>query len=445
MYHSITSICVPVRFVQHPGAQLTLKPLFFEVPLVETNPLFTGRQWLLEELENIVKGSSPGVLVSGSPGTGKTALVLQLVEHSCFGRRRDQCLREEGCDVIDEIERPSSVSSMETNLRRTNDKIRDLASHVVAYHFCQADNNSTCLVPDLIHSLAAQLCQAPQLISYREYLLSEPHLQGSLSQRECTVDPDLALSRGIIEPLLSLRKSGRLPEINMVILIDAVCEAEYHRPDRGDTIASFLTRHAPNFPSWLKIVCTVRTQLRECAKQLPYTRISLDKCTNDSTGSNITRDLADYIGYRLANSPAIQTNVTASINGKAESSCGANQTRFASHLLALAGGSFLFAKLTLDLIESGHLVAKSASYKVLPVSLAQIFQLHFNLRFPTGTSFDKVQPLLGVCLAALYPLTLTEMYYSVNSLYTDHFVSWEDFLQRFKASIHFGEAVRKVT
>lgn len=87
---------------------------------------------------------------------------------------------------------------------------------MVAYHFCQADNNSTCLVPDLIHSLAAQLCQAPQLISYREYLLSEPHIQGSLSQRECTVDPDLALSRGIIEPLSTLKKTNRLPETNMV-------------------------------------------------------------------------------------------------------------------------------------------------------------------------------------------------------------------------------------
>ncbi|CAK9795133.1 Protein TANC2 [Anthophora plagiata] len=421
-----------LRFIQHHATQLTLKPLFFEVPLLEIDPLFTGRQWLLQELESVVNGSSPGVLISGSPGTGKTALVLQLVEHSCFGRRREQPLSSEISEEGEEKEKISCSSALHASIRYTNEKVREIASHVVAYHFCQADNNSTCLVPDLIHSLAAQLCQAPQLISYREYLLSEPHIQGSLSQRECTVDPDLALSRGIIEPLSTLKKTNRLPETNMVILIDAVCEAEYHRPDRGDTIASFLTRHAPNFPSWLKIVCTVRTQLLECGKQLPYTRVSLDKTPNDNTGNNVTRDLSDYIGYRLSQSPAIQTNVTASINGKAESSCSANQTRFASHLLALARGSFLFAKLTLDLIESGHLVAKSASYKVLPVSLAQIFQLHFNLRFPTATSFDKVQPLLGVCLAALYPLTLPEIFYSVNSLNTDHFVSWEDFLQRFK-------------
>ncbi|XP_072759308.1 protein TANC2 isoform X4 [Anoplolepis gracilipes] len=422
-----------LRFIQHHAAQLTLKPLFFEVPLLEEDPLFAGRQWLLHELESVINGSSPGILISGSPGTGKTALVLQLVEHSCFGRRREQLgISSEVSEECDEKERQNSNTTLQVNIRHTNEKVRELASHVVAYHFCQADNNSTCLVPDLIHSLAAQLCQAPQLISYREYLLSEPHLQGSLSQRECTVDPDLALSRGIIEPLSTLKKANRLPVSNMVILIDAVCEAEYHRPDRGDTIASFLTRHAPNIPSWLKIVCTVRTQLLDCAKQLPYTRISLDKTANDVIGNSIAKDLSDYVGYRLAQSPSIQTNVTASVNGKAESSSSANQTRFVSHLLALAKGSFLFAKLSLDLIESGHLVAKSASYKVLPVSLAQIFQLHFNLRFPTVASFDKVQPLLAVCLAALNPLTLPEIFYSVNSLNVDRFISWEDFLQRFK-------------
>ncbi|XP_046487873.1 protein TANC2 isoform X1 [Neodiprion pinetum] len=414
-----------IRFAQYRAAQLTLKPLFFEVPLLEADPLFTGRQWLMDELKAMVTGSSSGALIAGCPGTGKTALILQLVEHSCFGRRREQIPPPEIYADNNDDKNKLGDPLIEASIQTTNDKIRELAAHVVAYHFCQADNNNTCLVPDLIHSLAAQLCQAPQLIAYREYLLSEPHLQGSVSQRECTVDPDLALTRGIIEPLVTLHKAGRLPDTNMVILIDAVCEAEYHRPDRGDTIATFLTRHASSFPSWLKIICTVRTQLQDCAKQFPYTRISLDKSSSDVKNNMVTRDLADYVSYRLNQSLTIQANVTASVSG-------ANQTRFASHLLALSRGSFLFAKLTLDLIESGHLVAKSASYKVLPVSLAQIFLLHFNLRFPTATSFERVQPLLGVCLAALYPLTLLEIFYSVNSLNIDHFVSWEDFLQRFK-------------
>lgn len=107
----------------------------------------------------------------------------------------------------------------------------------------------------------------------------------------------------------------------------------------------------------------------------------MDKTSNDVAGNNVTKDLSDYIGYRLAQSPAIQTNVTASVNGKTESSCSANQTRFASHLLTLARGSFLFAKLTLDLIESGHLVAKSASYKVRKENgFVFLFEIILNIR-----------------------------------------------------------------
>lgn len=97
---------------------------------------------------------------------------------------------------------------------------------------------------------------------------------------------------------------------------------------------------------------------------------------------NLQKDLLDYINFRVSNSPSIQSNVVAGAAG---------QFRFCQHLLGLAQGSFLFAKLTLDLLERGHLVAKSASYKVLPVSLAQIYLLHFNLRFPTVKSFEKVK------------------------------------------------------
>lgn len=136
----------PKIFAQYRPPQLTLKPLFFEVPLQEPDPLFIGRHWLLRELSNAISTTeSAGILINGNLGTGKTALILQLVEYSCFGRRHDNYSQEnEG------IIRQVNVAQ---------DRIRSLASQVVAYHFCQADNNSTCLVPDFIHSLAAQLCQ----------------------------------------------------------------------------------------------------------------------------------------------------------------------------------------------------------------------------------------------------------------------------------------------
>ncbi|XP_067012508.1 protein TANC2 isoform X2 [Anabrus simplex] len=416
-----------VRFAQYRAPQLTLKPLFFEVPLQEPDPLFVGRHWLIRELEEALGSAHPGVLITGNQGTGKTALILQLVEYSCFGRRRDPAYQQADPYVCNGKDRPSGSQSIYCQINLVSERIRHLASHVVAYHFCQADNNNTCLVPDFIHSLAAQLCQAPQLLAYREYLLSEPHLQGAVALKECIADPDLALLRGILEPLSSLRRVGKVPGESCVVLIDALCEAEFHRPDHGDTLASFLAKHTQDFPPWLKVVATVRTQLQENTAQLPYHKISMDKM---SSNENLQKDLLDYINFRLNNSPCIQSNV-ASTSGKLDGSS-SSQFRFSQHLLGLCRGSFLFAKLTLDLLERGHLVVKSSGYKVLPVSLAQIFLLHFNLRFPTLKSFEKVAPILSVCLAALYPLTLLEIYYSVNALHVDKFLPWDEFLQRFK-------------
>nr|CAD7398123.1 unnamed protein product [Timema cristinae] len=392
-------------------------------------------------------------------------------------------------------DRPGGSQSIYCQINLVSERIRHLASHVVAYHFCQvyftgagtdcssvdcgclcvedrliaqwtgvsvcggqtvaqwngADNNSTCLVPDFVHSLAAQLCQAPQLTAYREHLLSEPHLQGCVSLKECITDPDLAFTRGVLEPLGGLRRAGRIPGKQCVVLVDGLCEAEYHRPDHGDTLAQFLARHIPHFPPWLKIVATVRTHLLpviasnlschrirtrrvlcpvECqylmscptSYTIPVGPSSLDKV---GSNENLQKDLLDYINFRLNNSPCIQSNVASNPGG-------GNQFRFSQHLTGLAGGSFLFAKMTLDLLERGHLVVKSSGYKVLPVSLAQIFLLHFNLRFPTVRSFEQVLPVLSVCLAALYPLTLLEIYYSVCSLQTDSFLPWDEFLARFK-------------
>ncbi|XP_049811721.1 protein TANC2 isoform X1 [Schistocerca nitens] len=417
-----------VRFAQYRTPQLTLKPLFFEVPLQEPDPLFLGRHWLIREMEDALASSSPGVIVSGNPGTGKTALILQLVEYSCFGRRRDPAYQQDPY-VCNGKDRPQGSQSIYCQINLVSERISHLASHVVAYHFCQADNNNTCLVPDFIHSLAAQLCQAPQLSAYREYLLSEPHLQGAVSLKECIANPDVALCRGVLEPLGCLRRAGKLTGESCLVLVDALCEAEYHRPDHGDTLASFLARRCADFPPWLKLVVTVRTQLQEAVAQLPFRVISLDKVDRNE---NLQKDLLDYINFRLSNSPSIQSNV-ASTSGKLDGgSVGGSQFRFAQHLLSLSRGSFLFAKLTLDLLERGHLVVKSSGYKVLPVSLAQIFLLHFNLRFPTLRSFEKVTPILSVCLAALYPLTLLEIYYSVNALYTEEFLPWDEFHQRFK-------------
>ncbi|XP_016965795.1 protein TANC2 isoform X4 [Drosophila biarmipes] len=398
------------------AVQLALKPLFFEVPLQEPDPPYVGRQWLVQQLSNILLGTETRVvLINGQPGTGKTAFCLQLVEYSCFGRRQMQ-------------DDPDGIYS-QLQLGAHCERMRGLASHMVGYHFCQADANLTCQVPDFVHSLAAQLCQAPQLTAYRDYLLSEPHLQDILSVRECIADAERVMKLAILEPLAQLHRAGKIPAKVAVILVDALCEAEYHRPDHGHTIASFLAQLTPHFPAWLKLVATVRTQMLELVKAPSYTQLTLDSWASSQT---LQQDMLDYIGARLADSPEIRMNIGG--GGGQNSQAGSQpQTKFVSHLQSLSRGSMLYAKLILDLIARGQLVIKSSSYKVLPVSLAQIFLLHFNLRFPTARSFEQAAPILNVCLAALYPLTLDEIFYSMEALgHGREALSWPDFMQRFK-------------
>lgn len=43
-----------IRFAQYRAPQLTLKPLFFEVPLQEPDPLFLGRHWLIKNMEEVI-------------------------------------------------------------------------------------------------------------------------------------------------------------------------------------------------------------------------------------------------------------------------------------------------------------------------------------------------------------------------------------------------------
>ena len=59
----------------------------------------------------------------------------------------------------------------------------------------------------------------------------------------------------------SLHGQESIGSVNCVILIDSLCDSELHRPDQGDTIATFIAKHLELFPSWLKVVCTVRSSM----------------------------------------------------------------------------------------------------------------------------------------------------------------------------------------
>lgn len=256
-----------------------------------------------------------------------------------------------------------------------------LASKVVAYHYCQADNTYTCLVPEFVHSIAALLCRSHQLAAYRDLLIREPQLQSMLSLRSCVQDPVAAFRRGVLEPLTSLRNEQKIPEEEYIILIDGLNEAEFHKPDYGDTLSSFITKIISKFPAWLKLIVTVRANFQEIVSTLPFVKLSLDDFPDNK---DIHSDLHAYVQHRVHSSQDILSNI--SLNGKADA---ALIGKVSSHLVLRSLGSYLYLKLTLDLFQRGHLVIKSASYKVVPVSLSELYLLQCNMKFMTQSAFER--------------------------------------------------------
>nr|XP_012600707.1 protein TANC1 isoform X3 [Microcebus murinus] len=442
------------RFAPYKPQDILLKPLLFEVPSITTDSVFVGRDWLFHQIEENLRNTelaeNKGAVVVGNVGFGKTAIISKLVALSCHGSRMRQIASSspssspKASDPTQDLPftpllSPSSSTSASSttkippgagsgtpeNQRPREDAVKYLASKVVAYHYCQADNTYTCLVPEFVHSIAALLCRSHQLAAYRDLLIKEPQLQSMLSLRSCVQDPVAAFKRGVLEPLTSLRNEQKIPEEEYIILIDGLNEAEFHKPDYGDTLSSFITKIISKFPAWLKLIVTVRANFQEIISALPFVKLSLDDFPDNK---DIHSDLHAYVQHRVHSSQDILSNI--SLNGKADA---ALIGKVSSHLVLRSLGSYLYLKLTLDLFQRGHLVIKSASYKVVPVSLSELYLLQCNMKFMTQAAFERALPILNVALASLHPMTDEQIFQAINAGHIQGEQGWEDFQQRMDA------------
>uniref|UniRef100_A0A8D3EDY6 Tetratricopeptide repeat, ankyrin repeat and coiled-coil containing 1a n=1 Tax=Scophthalmus maximus TaxID=52904 RepID=A0A8D3EDY6_SCOMX len=407
-------------------ADIMLKPLLFEVPGITAETPFVGRDWLFARLEEVLRKTSScegrGAVVVGNAGSGKTAIIWRLVTLSCHGVRTPQ-----GGPGIPhspssspKCEAPISINGLDI----ISPSFLSPSNQVVAYHFCQADNTYTCLVPEFVHSVAALLARAPQLSPYRELLAQEPHLQNTLSLRSCVQDPIAAFRKGVLEPIASLRKERRLPEEDYIILVDSLNEAEFHKPDYGDTIATFITKIISKFPLWLKLVVTVRTGLVDITTPLPFSGISLDILPDSS---DLGADLSDYVHQRVSGSSQVAANVTTPTGSAPDQLL---LSKFSSHLSTRSNGSVLYLQLTLDLFHRGQLALKGGNYLVVPVSLSEVYLLMCRVSFPEKELFERILPVLNVALASLHPLTDEQMFRALNAGSVRGELEWKDFQQR---------------
>lgn len=96
---------------------------------------------------------------------------------------------------------------------------------------------------------------------------------------------------------------------------------------------------------------------------------SLDTNSGEAT---VDRDISDYIYSRCVSQSAF------SLVHRAEEENFLDV--FASHLVKKASGCFLYVKMMVEFIEGGQIVIKSDSFKLLPQTLSEMYQLAFNIR-----------------------------------------------------------------
>ena len=182
----------------HAAVFSKLRPLDFGADVARLTRDFTGRAWLDRELDDWLGEGGRVFLVTGDPGTGKSALLAHW-----------------------------------------------FSTHpqVVASHFCTAGLADTLDPLRFVRSLAAQL--ATQLPGYRAAL--------EVADLEAAGDDAGSLLRRLVADPLKAEK----PDKPVVVVVDALDEAMLRQ---GQTIVQFLRDQLDDLPPWLRLAASSRKE-----------------------------------------------------------------------------------------------------------------------------------------------------------------------------------------
>lgn len=209
----------------------TLKPLDFSRRLAELSWGFTGRGWIVDELDGWIASSrTKACVLVGDPGVGKSAIVAWLTR---------------------------------------------VADHrIAAVHFCESQDARTLDPHQFVASLVSQLhgrlpAYAALLRDTAAFSLGDPASQAFL---ELVAEPAHKL-----EP----------PAEPQLMLVDALDEAA---GGNGETILEILAAHARSLPEWLRVVATARPDPRILAELQAWKRFDLAADRPDNVA-----DLREYV------------------------------------------------------------------------------------------------------------------------------------------------------
>ncbi|XP_050588554.1 ankyrin repeat domain-containing protein 50-like isoform X3 [Bombus affinis] len=391
-------------------------------PVIEKKRFFC-REWAFTKLSHCLEqrpaSKTCGVLVVGGPGSGKTAFSAELAWPSAGANARHQ---------------------------------RSLNRRLLARHFCQARSEASLSPAQFVRSLVAQLLQpgsdgihrvsssspipgsatttsnattvpltSREMVAeaYAEKLRTDPEIQAALQPDVLDRDPDDALKKALLFPLLELEP----PKCCLFLLVDSIDEGQtLDLPQTGTrdsrrendnvsrTIAELLANHHHLFPQWLLLVCTARRQSKPISRMFSgFRKIPLD----DLRKSLVVRDIQQYILARLDQEDALRQHISR------------DTAEMLNQLHIKSNGCFLYLEKVLDGVAENFIVLREV--REIPGTLNGLY-LWLCQRLFSRKQFAKVQPLLNVILAAKLPITQEILYKCVKTACTN--ITIEDFNRR---------------
>ncbi|MGV9263843.1 AAA family ATPase [Kitasatospora sp. NPDC003701] len=336
------SVSGGIHFHQHgPGTDGAPRRIDFSGYAEQKRRDFTGRRWLFDAVQSWRSTTDErALLITGAPGTGKSAFLAELVHRSA-------------------------------------------SDGLLAHYFCAAEDRTTLEPAAFVGHLVAELSHGlPEFAR----LAAAPGTGALLRREEIERDPGHALDQGVIAVLRQLPAPSRGSLRHAVIVVDGLDESRAGR-DRRDTVSALLASRIERFPPWVRFVLAARptpsilTTLGG-ARVLP---IAAEQPQN-------LLDVSDLIDRHLA-APAWRERLDAA---------GVSRSDALERIAAAAEGNFLYATMALQAIDLGR--CSLADLGALPPGLAGIYELFLARHFPTGAGYAAIRPLLEAVAAAREPL-----------------------------------------
>ena len=321
--------------------------------IISSREEFTGRRWLIEEMEQALEHSDKwGVLLTGSPGSGKSAFLSHLL-----------------CS-------------------RTSSPV--VHGRILAHHFCMHFDKKTQDGVSFVRNLANMI--ARKISEYRQRVLDDQFARRVL-YKDCSQDPEWCFEYAILRPLKEIRPQ---PRDSWYILIDALNECFNEKAD----IVNILKTKARRLPKWLKLIVSSRNESTIVAGLEGLQRIELRSDSKENL-----EDINTYLTLKVF---SLKESVVERFKTSLPIRDNDSPTQIMVSNLAKKGeGNFQYVKVVLDLwLTSGG----NINWETFPKTLESTYQLYFERKYATPESFRSLREIFEVLVAAHTPLSIKEMH-----------------------------------